>query len=86
MTTTEVAPRRQTVWYGLMAPAGTPVAVLERVRRAMEKTLSIDEVRNRLAELGAETVGNTPVEFAAELRSELKKWAEFVRAAHIRLD
>ena len=72
-------------WYGLMAPAGTPTAVLERVHQAMGKTLRLDEVRNRLAELGAETVGNPPAEFAQELRAEFLKWAEVIRTAKIKV-
>ena len=72
-------------WYGLMAPAGTPTAVLERVHQAMGKALRIDDVRNRLAELGAETVGNSPAEFAQELRAEFLKWAEVIRTAKIKV-
>lgn len=72
-------------WYGLMAPTGTPAAVLERVHQAMKTTLRLDEVRNRLAELGAEVVGSTPVEFAAELRAEFRTWAEVIRTAKIKV-
>ena len=73
-------------WYGLMAPAGTPTAAVERVHQAMEKVLRIDEVRNRLAELGAEAVGNSPAEFAQELRAEFLKWADVIRTANIKLN
>ncbi len=72
-------------WYGLMAPVETPTAVLERVHQAMKKALRIDEVRNRLAELGAEIVGNSPAEFAQELRAEVPKWAEVIRTAKIKV-
>jgi tripartite-type tricarboxylate transporter receptor subunit TctC len=71
-------------WYGLMASAGTPTAAVERVHQAMEKALRIDEVRNRLVELGAETVGNSPAEFAQELRAEFVKWADVIRTAKIK--
>jgi tripartite-type tricarboxylate transporter receptor subunit TctC len=72
-------------WYGLMAPTGTPTAVLERVHQAMKTVLRLDEVRNRLAELGAEVVGSTPVEFAAELRAEFRTWKEVIRTAKIKV-
>ena len=72
-------------WYGVMAPAGTPTAVRERVHQGMEKALRIDEVGARLAELGAEVVGNSPAEFAAELRAEFAKWTEVIRTAKIKL-
>jgi tripartite-type tricarboxylate transporter receptor subunit TctC len=72
-------------WYGLMAPAGTPGATIERLRQSMKDVLRIDEVRNRLADLGAETAGNSPAEFAAELREEFQKWSELIRVAKIKV-
>jgi len=72
-------------WYGVMAPAGTPTAVLDRVHQAMKTAVLSDEVRNRMAELGAEVAGSTPVEFAAELRAEFRTWAEVIRTAKIKV-
>jgi tripartite-type tricarboxylate transporter receptor subunit TctC len=72
-------------WYGLMAPAGAPAEAIERLHQSMKQVLRIDEVRNRLANLGAETVGNPPAEFASELRAELQKWGELIRAAKIKV-
>ncbi len=71
-------------WYGLMAPAGTPAVVRERVYQAMKKAPRIDEVSARLAEPGAEAVGGI-VEFAAELRAEFRTWPELIRTAGIRV-
>jgi tripartite-type tricarboxylate transporter receptor subunit TctC len=73
-------------WYGLMAPAGTPGATTERLHQSMKEVLRIDEVRNRLADLGAETAGNSPAEFAAELRAEFQKWSELIRTAKIKVN
>ena len=72
-------------WYGLMAPAGTPPAIVDRVYGAMKQVLRSDEVRNRLADLGAETAGNSPAEFAGDLRAEFQKWGELIQAAKIKV-
>ena len=72
-------------WYGLMAPAGTPTAVLDRVHQAMRTALLSDEVRNRMEGLGAEVAGSTPAEFAAELRAEFSMWADVIRTAKIKV-
>ena len=72
-------------WYGLMAPAGTPGAAIERLHQSMKRVLRNDEVRNRLTDLGAETTGNSPAEFASELRAEFQKWSELIREAKIKL-
>jgi tripartite-type tricarboxylate transporter receptor subunit TctC len=72
-------------WYGLMAPAGTPTAVLDRLYQAVKTALLSDEVRNRMEGLGAEVAGSTPAEFAAELRAEFSLWAEVVRTAKIKV-
>ena len=72
-------------WYGLMAPTGTPAAIVDRANSAMQPVLGSDDVRKRFAELGAETAGNSPAEFAAELRGELRKWAEVIQTAKIKV-
>ncbi len=72
-------------WYGLMAPTGTPTAVLDRVHQAMKTALLSDEVRNRMEGLGAEVAGSTPAEFAAELRAEFSMWAGVIRTAKIKV-
>ena len=70
-------------WYGVLAPRGTPPEIADRVYRAFASALRTADVRARLAELGAEAVGNTPAEFAAQIRADVERWSAVVRAAHI---
>jgi tripartite-type tricarboxylate transporter receptor subunit TctC len=75
-----------TSWYGIVAPAGTPKKVIARLQSEMSKALNEPDVREKLAGLGAEPVGNTPVEFAAMIKSETAKWSKIVREAKITAD
>ncbi|MGH6783437.1 MAG: Bug family tripartite tricarboxylate transporter substrate binding protein [Sphingomicrobium sp.] len=70
-------------WYGLLAPAGTPAAVVARLQSEVAQALRLPEVKERLATDGAEPVGGTPSEFAALIKSEIEKWASVARAANI---
>jgi tripartite-type tricarboxylate transporter receptor subunit TctC len=73
-------------WYGIWAPAATPSAIVRRVSSDVAAVVRMPEVRARLAELGAEPVGNTPEEFAAYNRSELGKWAKIVKDSGAKVD
>jgi tripartite-type tricarboxylate transporter receptor subunit TctC len=66
-------------WFGLMAPAGTPKEVIDRVQRDSAKALNSEEMRTKLAQQGMEPVGNTPAEFAAAIREESVRWAKVIR-------
>ena len=70
-------------WYGLLAPAGTPTAVVERVHAQAIVALRSPEMKARLAADGAEPLGTTPAEFGAYIKRELDKWARVRDAAHI---
>src|SRR5258706_14292903 len=70
-------------WYGLVAPAGTPPAIITRLNTEALKALRSGEMKERLALDGAEPVGSTPAEFGALIRSELEKWSRVARAANI---
>jgi tripartite-type tricarboxylate transporter receptor subunit TctC len=70
-------------WYGLLAPAGTPTAVVERVHAQAMVALRSPEMKARLAADGAEPLGTTPAEFGAYIKRELDKWARVRDAAHI---
>jgi tripartite-type tricarboxylate transporter receptor subunit TctC len=70
-------------WYGLLAPAGTPAAIVERVHAEAMVALRSPEMKARLAADGAEPLGTTPAEFGAFIRRELEKWARVRDAAHI---
>ena len=69
--------------FGLLAPAGTPRPIIERVRAALVEALADPAVNNRLAGLGAERVGSTPEEHAAFTKSEIAKWIKVTREAGI---
>ena len=73
-------------WYGVWAPAGTPREIVNKVAAEMAKALQQPAVRERLAALGAEPVGNTPEEFAAYCQSELAKWSKIVRESGAKAD
>jgi tripartite-type tricarboxylate transporter receptor subunit TctC len=73
-------------WHGLLAPAGTPKAIIDKVAADTAKVLAMPEVRERLAAFGLEPVGSTPAEFAAIVRNDYRKWGKVIRDANIRLD
>ena len=75
-----------TSWYGLMVPAGTPRAVIDRLHAETVKALALPDVKERLAGLGTETVGNTPAEFQRYLQAEMAKWQKVIRQAGIKLE
>jgi tripartite-type tricarboxylate transporter receptor subunit TctC len=74
------------LWYGMLAPKGTPRAVIERLNAAINKVLQQADVRERFAASSVETVGGTPKEFGQYIRSEIKRWGEVARAAKIHID
>ena len=71
---------------GLLAPAGTPQPVIDKIAAAVAEALRAPEVRERLAQDGAEPVGSNPAEFSALVKSELVKWADIARAANIQAE
>jgi tripartite-type tricarboxylate transporter receptor subunit TctC len=73
-------------WHGLLAPVGTPRAVIDKVSADVAKVLAMPEIRTRLAGMGLETVGNTPAEFAAIVKNDHAKWGKVIRDANIKLD
>ena len=75
-----------TSWYALVAPAGTPPAIIDRLNAETVKALASPDVRERLATLGVEPVGNSPSEFAAMQKSETSRWAKLAKEANLRLD
>jgi len=73
-------------WHGLLAPAGTPQAIVDKVAADTAKVLAMPELRERLAAIGLEPVGSTPAEFAAIVRNDYEKWGKVIRDANIKLD
>jgi tripartite-type tricarboxylate transporter receptor subunit TctC len=73
-----------TGWFGLMAPAGTSPAVVDKIQRDAVSILSLPELRKKFDELGLEPIGNTPAEFAAAIKSEISQWAKVIKEAGIK--
>jgi len=73
-------------WYGMMAPAGTPKAIVQLLQRETAKALKAPEVNERLRAAGLDPVGNTPEEHAAQLRADLERWAKVAKTAKIKID
>lgn len=70
-------------WSGVLVPSGTPRNLVKKLNTEIVRTLNIPELRTRFADLGFETVGNTPAEFDAFIRSEISKWGTVIREAKI---
>jgi tripartite-type tricarboxylate transporter receptor subunit TctC len=73
-------------WTGIFAPARTPRAVVEKLRNELAVVLRSDFVRERYATLGIEPVGNTPDEFAEQVKADLARWEKVVKAANVRVE
>ena len=73
-------------YWGSLAPAATPREVVNALSTAMMTTLQMPDVRQRLIALGYEPLGSTPEEFAANLKSEMAKWAKAAKAAKFRVE
>jgi len=73
-------------WFGFIVPAGTPKEIVALLHREIVKLGTLPDVREKLNALGFEPVGNTPDEFAAQIRRELPKWAKLVRDANIKAE
>lgn len=71
------------VWVGILAPAGTPKEIVNRLNTEIVKIVRMPNIRERLAGLGAEPVGDTSEHFTAYIRSELAKWSKVAKAAGI---
>jgi len=70
-------------WYGLVAPAGTPADIINRLNTEVVAALKSPDLSERLSREGADPVGNSPAEFARYMQSEIDKWRKVIRAAGI---
>ena len=73
-------------WIGILAPARTPPAIVDRLQRELHAVVQAPDVRERLASLGIIASGNTPAEFRSQIEADLRKYADVVKAAHIRME
>jgi tripartite-type tricarboxylate transporter receptor subunit TctC len=74
------------LWYGLLAPAGTPRPIIERLNKEVMKILETPEINERLRAQGAEPMPGTPEAFASFMQQEMAKWAPVVKQAGVKLD
>jgi len=72
-------------WYGLLAPAKTPPEVVARLTDAMKKVMANPDLRQKLEQIGARPVGNSPAEFSAQVRSEIERMRQLVKERNIKL-
>ena len=71
-------------WFGVFGPAGTPPAVVERMNAEMNRIVRDAAIRDRFTQLGFETTGGTPADFAAVVQSEAGKWSKVIREANVK--
>jgi tripartite-type tricarboxylate transporter receptor subunit TctC len=74
------------LWFGLLAPAGTPSDIVHALAGAVEKGARSPDMQKKLLDQGAEPVGNTPEEFQAMLKDEVARWAEVVKISGARAE
>ena len=74
------------VWYGVIAPAKTPQAVVDKLHEAIQKALASSEVQKRISDVGGEVTPGTATQFQALIHDERVRYEKLVREANIRLD
>jgi tripartite-type tricarboxylate transporter receptor subunit TctC len=73
-------------WFGILAPAGTPAAVVERLNREIVRIVNLPDFRKRMDDIGAEPVGNTPAQMAAQIKEDTERFARLVKEAKVSID
>ena len=74
------------VYTGVLAPAGTPAPIIQKLNAELAKTVVADEVKKIYATIGAEAITNSPAEFKAMMESDIGKYGALVKAAGARID
>ena len=73
-------------WFGFLAPAGTPDAIVEKVHRDTMTVLAMPDVRKRFEDNGLDVIGSTPAEFAEVIKTEIPYWAKIIKEAGIKAE
>jgi tripartite-type tricarboxylate transporter receptor subunit TctC len=74
------------VWFGLLAPAGTPKDIIDRLNREANRALADPAVKTQFAAQGIDAMGGTPEQFGAYIRDETAKWARVVQVSGAKID
>jgi tripartite-type tricarboxylate transporter receptor subunit TctC len=74
------------IWVGAYAPAGTPRPIIDRLQRELKAVINLPEVKERMVTQGQTPVGNTPEEFAANVRADLPKWEALINASGAKVE
>jgi len=74
------------VWFGVVAPAGTPPEIIARLNAALVKTAATPSFRDRLTEQGYDVLSSTPEQMANSIRGEIAKWGKIVKASGAKVD
>ena len=72
-------------WYGPLAPTGTPQSIIHLLHKEFTAILKLPDIIARITQDGGMPIGNTPHEYAREIREETAKWARVIREANIKL-
>lgn len=73
-------------WYGVLAPAGTPQPVIDRLHKAIVQTMAREDMKARMVKLAVESGATAPAEFADKIREERARWGKVIRAAGIKVN
>jgi len=74
------------IWYGLVAPAATPVSIIARLHKEISRIQTLPDIRERFVQLGTEPTTSSPEAFTSLVRDELAKWGKVIRAAGIKVE
>jgi tripartite-type tricarboxylate transporter receptor subunit TctC len=73
-------------WYGILAPAATPPAIIAKLNREVVRIVHLPDVTAKMAADGSEPVGSTPAQFAAHIKAEVEKWRDLIHKTGIKTE
>jgi tripartite-type tricarboxylate transporter receptor subunit TctC len=71
-------------WFGLMAPAGTSAAIVDKIYRETLRVMAMPDIRKSLLDIGLDLIGSTPAELAATIEREIPQWEKVIKFANIK--